>query len=185
MLTVPAFVWRGGFLRRTLTIGVPTGLGLGALAWIDAGMLLAGAIVFVIMSVFYGIWMARRMARYWPGARQLSGDDRVTVAHTARRGERIGDVRLADGVIEYAGGIAAADETVRFIRWVIPVVLVVGVATAAWDAFYGTWGNAIASAIYLVLLFIELFWWHPRRNRLLANTERAANLAAQMQQPTS
>ncbi|HYP91834.1 MAG TPA: hypothetical protein VER34_01315, partial [Mycobacterium sp.] len=95
MVTVPAFVWRGGFLRRALIIGGAVGVSLAALAWIDSGILLAGVMVLVIVGLFYGIWMPRRMARYWPGAKQLDGDDRVTVARTARRGERIGDARLA------------------------------------------------------------------------------------------
>ena len=30
MVTVPAFVWRGGFLSRALTIGVPVGLAVAA-----------------------------------------------------------------------------------------------------------------------------------------------------------
>jgi hypothetical protein len=42
----------------------------------------------------------------------------------------------------------------------------------------GSWGNAVASAIYLVLLLIELFWWPKRRERLLTNTQRAAAIAA-------
>ena len=44
----------------------------GAGALIDSGIPLAAAIVFVILGTGYGIWMARRMARYWPGARELS-----------------------------------------------------------------------------------------------------------------
>ena len=51
--------------------------------------------------------------------------------------------------------------------------------TAAWDAVFGSWGNAAASAIYLVLLSIELFWWPKRREQLLANADRAAEIAQQ------
>jgi hypothetical protein len=61
---------------------------------------------------------------------------------------------------------------------VLPLVLVVGVGTAAWDAVFGTWGNAAASAIYLVLLLIELFWWPKRQKLLLTNADRAADIAA-------
>ena len=107
---MPAFVWRGGFLRRALIIGGTVGVSLAALAWIDSGILLAGVMVLVIVGLFYGIWMPRRMARYWPGAKQLDGDDRVTVARTARRGERIGDARLAQAVVDYSQGMHAADE---------------------------------------------------------------------------
>lgn len=178
MVTVPAFVWRGGFIRRALTIGGSVGLSLAGLAWIDSGLLLSAVIVLVITGVVYGIWMPRRMARYWPGAKQLSGDDRVTVVRTARRGERIGDARLAQAVIDYSQGIHAAEEKARPFRWVIPLVLVVGVGTAVWDAVFGSWGNAVASAIYLVLLLIELFWWPKRRDQLLANADRAADIAA-------
>ncbi|MCW2564995.1 MAG: hypothetical protein JWQ31_3555 [Mycobacterium sp.] len=177
MVTVPAFVWRGGFLRRALTVGGAVGIALGAMAWLDSGFLLSGVIVLVVVGAFYGIWMARRMARYWPAAKQLSGDERVTVARTARRGERIGDARLAQAIVDYSSGLHAAAERARPFRWLIPIVLVVSVGTAAWDAVYGSWGNAIASGIYLLLLAIEVFWWPKRQAQLLANADRAADVA--------
>jgi hypothetical protein len=147
------------------------------MAWLDSGFLLSGVIVLVVVGAFYGIWMARRMARYWPAAKQLSGDERVTVARTARRGERIGDARLAQAIVDYSSGLHAAAERARPFRWLIPIVLVVSVGTAAWDAVYGSWGNAIASGIYLVLLAIEVFWWPKRQAQLLANADRAADVA--------
>src|SRR6476661_6136916 len=178
MVTVPAFVWRGGFLRRALIIGGTVGVSLAALAWIDSGILLAGVMVLVIVGLFYGIWMPRRMARYWPGAKQLSGDDRVTVARTARRGERIGDAQLAQAVIDYSEGMHAAAQQARPYRWVVPLILVVSIGTALWDSVFGTWGNAIASVIYLVALLIELLWWPKKRDELLANGDGAADIAA-------
>ena len=122
------------------------------------------------------------MARYWPGAKELSGEDRVTVVRTARRGERIGDVHLTQAVVDYSQGMHAAADKARPFRWVVPLVLVVGVGTAAWDAVFGSWGNAVASGIYLVLLLIELFWWPKRRERLLANADRAAEVAQHFSQ---
>ncbi len=148
------------------------------MAWLDSGFLLSGVIVFVIIGVFYGIWMPRRMARYWPGAKQLSGDDRVTVVRTARCGERIGDARLAQAVIDYSRGIRAAADKARPFRWVLIVVLLVGIGTTVWDAVFGSWGNAAASVIYLVLLLFELFWWPNRQAQLLTNADRAADIAA-------
>jgi predicted small integral membrane protein len=68
VVAVPAFVWRGGFARRALTIGATVGIALGAQAWLDSGFLLSGVIVLVVIGVFFGIWMSRRMNRYWPGA---------------------------------------------------------------------------------------------------------------------
>lgn len=156
---------------------------MGALAWIDSGFLLAGVITLVITGVFYGIWMHRRMARYWPGAKDLTGDERVTVARTARRGEHIPDARLAHAVIDYSQGLHAAAEKARPFRWVLPLVLVVAVGTAVWDAVFGSWGNTVASAIYLVLLLLELLWWPKRRDQLLANADRAAEMARQVHIP--
>jgi hypothetical protein len=138
---------------------------------------LSGVIVLVVVGAFYGIWMARRMARYWPGAKQLSGDERVTVVRAARRGERIDNARLAQAVVDYSSGMHAAAERARPFRWLLPLVLVVSLGTAVWDAVYGSWGNAAASAIYLALLLIELFWWPKRRDELLANGDRAADIA--------
>jgi hypothetical protein len=177
MVTVPAFVWRGGFLRRGLTIGTVAGICLGGLAWIDSGVWLGGVVAVVITGLVYGILMPRRMARYWPGAKQLSGEDRVTVVRTARRGERIGDPRLTQAVADYSQGLHAAVEDARPFRWLVPLVLVVGVGTTVWDAVYGSWGNVVASCIYFVALLVELFWWPKRRDELLANADRAADVA--------
>jgi len=177
VVTVPAVVWRGGFFLRGLVIGAAVGIALGALAWLDSGFLVSGVIVLVVTGVFYGIWMPRRMNRYWPGARQLRGDERVAVVRAARRGERIGDARLATAVIDYSNGIHTAAEKARSFRWLLVFILVVATGTAVWDAVLGSWGNAAASVIYLVLLLIELFWWPKRQERLLANADRAADIA--------
>ena len=128
----------------------------------------------VVNGLIFGIWMPRRMNRYWPGAKQLSGDERMSVVRTARRGEPIGDARLAQAVIDYSAGMHAAAEQARPFRWLLGFILVVAIVTAGWDAVYGSWGNAVASAIYLVLFLIELLWWPKRRDRILTNTDRAA-----------
>ena len=160
-----------------MTLGVAIGIFLAAMAWIDSGMLLGGVAAFVTTAVVYGVVMHRRMARYWPGAKQLSGDDRVTVVRTARQGERIGDARLAQAVIDYNRGMQDAAEKGRFFRWFFIFILVVAVGTAVWDGVYGSWGNAVASVIFLVILLFELFWWPKRLAQLLANTDRAADIA--------
>jgi hypothetical protein len=177
VVTVPAFVWRGGSFRRALTVGGALGIALGALAWLDSGFLLSGVIVLVVIGFFFGIWMPRRMARYWPGAKQLSPDERVTVVRTARRGEGIGDARLAKAVIDYCHGMHAAADSARPFRWLLIFILVVAVGTAVWDALFGSWGNAVASGIYLVLLVVEVFWWPKRQKQLLTNADRAAEMA--------
>ena len=173
MVTVPAFVWRGGTVRRAVLLGAGVGLCLGALAWLDSGLLLTGAIVTVVVGVFYGVWMSRRMLRYWPGSAELDGAQRVSVVGAARRGRRVEDPALAGPVADYARGLHAAAENGWPWRWLLVLVLAVAVATAAWDAAFGSWGNAIVSAIYLAALIVEVFWWPRRRARLLADADRA------------
>jgi hypothetical protein len=132
--------------------------------------------VVVVTGVLYGVMMARRMSRYWPGAEQLSGRQRVTVAGAARRGERVGDPGLAQAVVDYSDGMRAAAQQAKPYRWVLPLVLVVSIATALWDAAFGSWGNAIASVVYLGALLIEWLWWPRRRDQLLANVGHAADI---------
>ena len=173
MVTIPAFVWHGGFVYRALITGVSVGLCLGVLAWLDSGFFLAGALAFVIVGVFYGTWMPRRMARYWPVATQLDGAQRVALVRAARRGIRIDDPRLVDAAAGYRQGMHAAVEAARPLRWVLLLVLGVAMATAVWDAVFGSIGNAVVSFVYLVLLLVEIFWWPKRQAQLLANVDRA------------
>ncbi|WP_308203711.1 hypothetical protein [Mycolicibacterium gadium] len=119
MVTIPAVVWRGGFALRALTTGGVVGLCVGALAWLDSGFWISGVIVLVVVGTFYGAWMARRMARYWPGAKDLTGKERVAVATAVRRGEPIEDARLSQPVIDYSSGLHDAAEKGRWLRWVL------------------------------------------------------------------
>ncbi|OLP03078.1 hypothetical protein BVU76_06690 [Mycolicibacterium porcinum] len=173
MLTVPAFVWRSGFAGRALVIGAAVGVVLGVLAWLDSGFWLSGVIVLVIVGTFYGIWMARRMARYWPMSKELTGGQRVTVVRAARAGQRIDDPRLAGAIRDFGRGVDAAVESARPFRWLLPVVLVVAAASALWDAAFGSVGNVVVSVIYLAALAVELFWWPKRQAQLLTNIRQA------------
>ena len=49
MVTVPAFVWRGGRVRSAMTVGIGAGVPLAALAWLDSGMWLSAILVLVIL----------------------------------------------------------------------------------------------------------------------------------------
>jgi hypothetical protein len=176
-MTVPATGWRGGPVQRGLLIGATAGLFFGALALLDSGMLLAGAVVFVVTGGFVGVWTVRRMNRYWPGARNLDTGDRVTVVRAARRGYPVSEPRLARGVAEYDAGLRAAAEPLYPYRWVVAVVLVVALGTAVVDALTGSVRETVASCAYLALLAIELTWWPARRRELLLNSALAAALA--------
>ncbi|KAA0111873.1 hypothetical protein [Mycolicibacterium sp. P1-5] len=177
MLTVPAFVWRGGGFIRAVLVGFGSGAFLGLLAWLESGLWFAGLIVLAIMTVFYGIWIGRRMVKYWPGAKALTGEQRVRVAGVTRWGGRIGDPVLAQPVVDYADGMRRSAEAGRHFRWVVPLILVVAIGTAVWDAVFGSTRDVIASCVYLVLLGFELFWWPGRRDRLLVNADRARERA--------
>jgi hypothetical protein len=174
MVSVPPFVWRYGPVLRGLILGVGVGGFLGVLAWLDSGFLLAGVVSFVLLAVFYGGWMTRRMARYWPSAKQLSGPERELVARAARTGVAVDDPRAAPALLEYRDGLHKAAEAARPLRWLIWLVLVVAMGSAGWDAAYGSWGNVVVSAVYLVMLALEVFWWPKRQQQLLANADRAA-----------
>jgi hypothetical protein len=177
MVTVPAWVWRGGRAARGATVGAAAGLFFGGLAVLDSGMLLSGAIVFILLGSGWAIGMDRRMLRYWPVARDLSGDQRVGVVRAARRGERVADPRLASAVIDYRDGMHAAADAARPFRWLIWLVLTVAAAMAIWDTVSGSAREAVASCVYLALLVIEVTWWPTLQERLLTNSDRAAELA--------
>lgn len=173
-------VWRGEFLQRAALLGCCAGLFFGVIAWLDSGMLLAGATVFVVLGVGSGVVTARRMARAWPGAAELTGPQRVAVVDAARRGTSVGDTALAPAVVDYGRALRAAVESGRLWRWLFVAVLVIAVVLAIWDAAAGSWGNLAASIVYLVVIVLEVFWWPRRQAALLANTERAAALARRL-----
>ncbi|WP_123026399.1 hypothetical protein [Mycolicibacterium stellerae] len=179
MVTVPALVWRYGPVLRGVILGGAVGAFLGALAWLDSGFLVIGLVVFVVLCALYGLLMSRRMARHWPTATQLTGPQREQVARAARQGERLEDPALAQALSDYRNGMHVAAEETRLFRWLVLVVLVVAVATAVWDAAFGSWGNAVVSAIYLVLLVLEVFWWPKRQRQLLTNADRAVEMAGE------
>src|SRR5882757_8132689 len=133
MVTVPAWVWRGGRATRGVTVGVAAGLFLGSLAILDSGIVLSGVIVFILLGVGWGIVMDRRMTRYWSGARDLTGEQRVSVVRAARRGDRITDPLLAAPVADYRDGMHAAADNARPFRWLIWLALTMAATMAIWD----------------------------------------------------
>lgn len=174
---MPATLWRGGRVVRGVIVGLCLGLFFGVLAWLDAGMALAGAVVFVVVGVGSGVWVAVRSRRFWPGADELTGDQRMTVVSAARHGSRVGGQALTPAVIDYVRGLHAAAETRRLWRWLVVALLVIAIGMAVWDAVAGSVGNVVVSVVYLALLCVELFWWPARQVVLLHNADRAAALS--------
>jgi hypothetical protein len=178
LISVPAPAWRGGTGFRIGATGLPIGLFFGALAWLDSGFWQAGLVVMIVLGVPYGIWMARRMTKYWPGARALSGADRTSVVRNTRRGETIGSPPLAPAVVDYARAMhAVVDDSREVVRWLLWAVLVAAAVLALRDTYFGSARDGVASVVYLGVLAVELMWWPKRQAQLLANADRAAALA--------
>ncbi|MCX2930232.1 hypothetical protein ORI20_08095 [Mycobacterium sp. CVI_P3] len=184
MLTVPAFVWRGGALARAGMVGLGAGVFLGALAWLDSGMWFPALLVLVVVTLICGGWMGWWMARFWPGASALSGEQRARVAGVTHWGGRMGDPALAQPVVDFADGMHRSADSGRPFRWVLPLVLVLALGVAVWEVVAGSPRGLVASCLCLVLLGFVLFWWPDRRERLLANADRARDRALELIEST-
>lgn len=180
MISLPAAAWRGGRWYRGIVTGVPIGLFFGALAWLDSGMVLSGAIVTTVLGVAFGVVMSRRMRRYWPGANELDPADRVAVVHAVRQGEAVPQPRLASAAVEYQRGLHAAHVDIGALRlkWAIGVLLVVAAAMAVYDALSGSVRDTVASLVYLALLVFEVSVWPKVRDRLLHNADQSVELSS-------
>jgi hypothetical protein len=179
VISVPAPAWWGGAVYRAFATGLPIGVFFAALAWLDSGIWLAGVIVFVLLGASYGVWMARRMSRYWPGAAKLDGADRVAVVRSARRGEPVAG-RVGAALGDYCSGLHAVvdNSRLRRYRWVVWLVLAVAAVLAVHDAVFGSVRNGVASAVYLGLIALEVFWWPRRLQQLLASADTASFASA-------
>jgi hypothetical protein len=177
MVAVPAWVWRFGSILRVLIVGPVAGIVIGLLAYLGSGVALAGLVAFVIVTLLYGAMTAHRMVKYWPGAKDLTGADRVAVTRAVRRGSDIADPRLASGVIAYSRGLHAASEHSRLGRWLIAVIGVVALATAIFDTITAPVGEAVVSWLYFAFFPVEAWWWPRRQSQLLASARQAERVA--------
>jgi hypothetical protein len=177
MLLVPAWAWWGGVVHRAVCVGVPVGIFLAALVFAESGVMLGAVVAFVVISIFNGVVMARRMDRFWPAARDLSAGDRVAAVRAARRGQDIDQARLASAAIQYAGGLRKACEQARRWRWFVWLAAAAMLVLAVLDSISGPPRTAVVSWLFVVFFAVEIFWWPLARDRLLANAERTAESA--------
>ena len=119
------------------------------------------------------------MSKYWPGAKALSAEDRVTVVQAARGGRDVGAVRLADGVIDYSRVHDAAGRF-RLWWWLIVLLGIVAPGTAIADTITAPIREAVVSWLYFVFFPIEIWWWPRRQAQVLANAERAEESARRL-----
>ncbi|MGW7527647.1 hypothetical protein [Streptomyces sp. NPDC054783] len=174
MILVPGWMWRLGPVSRAVGAGLAAGVFFGAFVLVEAGSWAGAAVVFVVLSLFHGTRVARRMERAWPAARGMSGADRAAVVRATRRGEAVADPRLVPSVVEYARALRRTAEEDRLRRRVVLLVTVLAVALAVYDTVTGSTGETTASWLVVVLLLADLVWWPRCRARLLARADRAA-----------
>jgi hypothetical protein len=176
MVAVPAWVWRFGVFVRALIVTAAFGLVVGLLGYFGSNLWIAGVAAFVSVVVIYTPFLARRMVKLWPSAKDLSGDDRVTVVTAARTGADIGDSRLAPAVIEYSDGLKGAAER-RLWRWFLALLGSMALVVAILDTLYSPVGEYVVSWLYFAFFPIEAWWWPRRQSQLIANAERASEAA--------
>jgi hypothetical protein len=158
-------------------VGVPVGIFLAALVFAESGVPLGAVVVFVVISVFNGIMVARRMGRAWPAANDLSPADRVAVSAAARRGHEIDEARWGAPAIEYVGALREAREQSRRLRWPIWLGGAAVLVLAVVDTLTATTRLAAVSWLFVVFFAIEIFWWPRIQDRLVANAERTEQSA--------
>jgi hypothetical protein len=179
VVAIPAWVWRGGAVFRAVVVGLVLGIFFGTLGLAESGSVAALPAVAALGPVIFGIPTARRMARFWPGAKTVSSADRIAVVRAARRGRNIGETRLSHAVIEYADGLREAHEEARRYRWVLPLVAALSLILALTDSFSGSIRLALVSWLWVAFIVAQLLWWPRKQAVVLSNADRAETLARQ------
>ncbi|MFJ9709860.1 hypothetical protein [Streptomyces sp. NPDC101234] len=177
MVLVPGRLWRWGPVGRAAGAGLGAGVLFGAFVLVESAAWAGAVVVFVVLGVYYGIRVARRMDRLRPAARDMKGADRAAVVHAARGGGTVADPRLVPAVVEYAGAPHRAAEEDRQRRWVVVSVTVFAAALAVHDTLTGSIGSigeTVASWLVVALFLGDLLWWPHSRARLPARADRAA-----------
>jgi hypothetical protein len=180
MLLVPAWAWRGGLIYRAVCVGIPVGIFLAALVFAESGVLLGALVAFVVISVFNGIVMARRMGKAWPAANGLSPGDRVAVSAATRRGRPIDEARLAPAAIAYVAVLREARDQSRRFQWVIWSCAAAVLALAVFDTYAATPRVAAVSWLFVAFFAFEIFLWPRVQDRLLANADRTEQSARRL-----
>lgn len=164
-------------MYRAVCVGVPVGIFLAALVIAESGIMLGALVAFVVLSVFNGIMMARRMGKAWPAANELSPGQRVAVSAAVRRGHQIDDARLAPAAIGYVGALRDARDQSRRFQWVVWICAAAVLALAVWDTYTATPRLAAVSWLFVGFFAVEIVWWPRIQDRLLANAERTEQSA--------
>ncbi|KUM95990.1 hypothetical protein AQI88_14125 [Streptomyces cellostaticus] len=160
-----------------MSIGLLAGVLFGAFVLAESGSWVGAVAALLVLGPFYGIRAARRMGRAWPGARDLAPADRTAVVRATRRGEDIGDARLAPAVIDYCDGLRKAREQDRLFPLVVLLLTGLAVALAVIDTLSGSTRQAWVSWLFVLFFLVELTWWPRKQAQLMSHAERAERSA--------
>ncbi|MEV6837798.1 hypothetical protein AB0N17_25370 [Streptomyces sp. NPDC051133] len=164
-------------MRRAVGTGLPAGVFFAAFVLVESGSWPGAAVVFLVLSPLHGIRTARRMGRVWPEAGDMAAADRAAVVRATRRGEDIGDPRLAPAVDAYAGALRRTAEEDRLRRPVVLLLTALAVGLAVYDTLTAPTGEVVSSWLVVGLFLADIVWWPRCRDRLLARARQARRAA--------
>lgn len=169
-------IWRGR-LHAALWFGVPAGALFGLIEFADSGSPARGVLGAIWFGLFFGAWMARWVWRSWRGAKDLPPGDRVAVVRAVRRGDGVGEPRLAPMVIDLADVVRQREDRDHRFGWVLWLPAGVTLILALHDSLAG---STLSAAVWWAVVgyWAAFLAWLPRRRaRTLARAERAESLA--------
>ncbi len=182
----PRRVWGGGRLRSAIRIGAPAGAVFGAIRFAEYGSLGDAIFAALFFGVFFGATMALISRKAWPGQGNLRSTDRAAVVRAVRRGEDIGEARLAWAVIEYCVVSRRTRERDRRYHWVLWLFAGLTLVIAVSDTFAGSVRSALVEWGLVAFWTTFLFWLPGRRTQLESNAGLAGELARhRMENPHS
>ncbi|MEU6670404.1 hypothetical protein [Streptomyces sp. NPDC046727] len=85
MMLVPGRLWRRGTVSRAVGAGLAADAFFAAFVLVESGSWTGAVVVFVVLSLFYGRRVARRMDSIWPAAKGMNGADRGRGARHPQR----------------------------------------------------------------------------------------------------
>jgi len=171
-------VWGGGRLQMALWLGLPASALFGLIEFLSGWASPIGAVAWAIwFALLYGVLMTRRLRRDWRGAYDLPPRDRVAVLRAVRRGEDVGEPRLAPAVVDLADAFRRGRERDHRYRWALWLFAGVLLCLALHDSLAGSTRSAVLWGA-LACLWALLLALLPRRwVRTVARAERAESLA--------
>jgi hypothetical protein len=171
-------IWEDGPVKGALLVGVPAGLFFGLLQFFMEGSALGALAAGVFFGVWFGVIMTWWARRQWRRGAELTPADRAAVARAVRKGEDVGDARLDDAVVDYAGVVRRVQELDTRYRWVMWAIAASTVALAIGATVEGSTREAVVWWLLTVFWAVNLTWLVPRRRaRTLENARRAEEAA--------